>query len=61
MFGLKNSAIKRPVEAQWLFDFRICRRWCRAQLLADVSKPRVKGEGVFHWLVLGIGSGVDER
>jgi hypothetical protein len=30
-------------------------------LLFNVAIPRVKGEGVFHWLVLGIGSGVDER
>ena len=61
MFSLKDAAIQGPVEAQWLFDFRRCWRWCRAKLLADVSEPRVKGEGVFHWLVLGIGSGVDER
>ena len=50
MFSLKDAAIKRPVEAQWLFDFRTCRHWCCAQLLADVSEPRVKGEGVLHWV-----------
>ena len=51
MFSLKDAAIQGPVEAQWLFDFRRCWRWCRAKLLADVSEPRVKGEGVFHWFV----------
>jgi hypothetical protein len=62
MFSLKDAAVQRPIEAQWLFDFRRCWRWCGAQLLADVSEPRVKGEGVFHWLVgLGIGRGVEER
>ena len=49
MFSLKDAAIQGPVEAQWLFDFRRCWRWCRAKLFADVSEPRVKGEGVFHW------------
>ena len=56
MFSLKDAAIQGPVEAQWLFNFSRCRCWCREQLLADMRKPRVKGEGVFHliwvrWLI----------
>jgi hypothetical protein len=49
MFSLKDAAVQRPIEAQWLFDFRRTWCWCGAQLLANMSEPRVKGEGVFHW------------